>query len=450
MKNNKKKKANFGAAMVNNVAGSIDMSIDPRVMQQIGQQLGNQFNTDYIQQLQAEQMNLQPILPYNNTMVPQAQNGFSGGGPPVDEWGMPIYQKYMAGNQPYNQNYQLIENNQPGVVNPNLQPLTGNQLNETIVTGQAPQTQPWVNMQPGLSVQQPLQGTPIQRGDLPLPNAPMPSSASSTGSGTTTNNGQGFKNPFAGKGIPTGQWITGLTALASALAPDNANQKAIDPWQPFATNQNPYGTGSQALFEDGGTVSSSKAKEILKDGKIAKKDLTPKQKRYFGWIAGGKKAARGATVTNLGYNDTTGLTPAQLAALNIPVQYTPQPAPEPITSTPDQWAQQASPTPFTKTYRGENNAFLGPNYSGQMWADWNQISPILPGQNDPYGPAYTPIDTGGYRINTGRVQPRFEYNTGNPYFMQDGGTLYKEGDTLDLTPAQIADLRAQGYDVEYV
>jgi len=36
----------------------------------------------------------------------------------------------------------------------------------------------------------------------------------------------------------------------------------------------------------------AKAKEMLKDGKIGGKKITPKQKRYFGWVAGGKKTKK--------------------------------------------------------------------------------------------------------------------------------------------------------------
>jgi len=36
-------------------------------------------------------------------------------------------------------------------------------------------------------------------------------------------------------------------------------------------------------------VSKSKAREILRDGTAQGHKLTPKQKRYFGWIAGGAK-----------------------------------------------------------------------------------------------------------------------------------------------------------------
>jgi hypothetical protein len=46
-------------------------------------------------------------------------------------------------------------------------------------------------------------------------------------------------------------------------------------------------------YKNGGDVSSDKAKEILKDGTAKGHKLTAKQKKYFGWIAGGKKAKYG-------------------------------------------------------------------------------------------------------------------------------------------------------------
>ena len=48
-------------------------------------------------------------------------------------------------------------------------------------------------------------------------------------------------------------------------------------------------------FKNGGHVSSEKAKEILRDGTANGYKLTDKQKRYFGWIAGGAKAGGGET-----------------------------------------------------------------------------------------------------------------------------------------------------------
>ncbi len=43
----------------------------------------------------------------------------------------------------------------------------------------------------------------------------------------------------------------------------------------------------------GGPLTSEGAKEILRDGTVNKKKLTAKQKRYFGWVAGGKKQMGG-------------------------------------------------------------------------------------------------------------------------------------------------------------
>ena len=63
-------------------------------------------------------------------------------------------------------------------------------------------------------------------------------------------------------------------------------------------------TGSSAkdsigIFKSGGELSSSKAKEMLRDGTAHGKKLTPKQKRYFGWIAGGRKEDGGELVNIL-------------------------------------------------------------------------------------------------------------------------------------------------------
>lgn len=52
-------------------------------------------------------------------------------------------------------------------------------------------------------------------------------------------------------------------------------------------------------YAHGGMVSSEKAREILRDGTAQGHPLTSKQKKYFGWIAGGRKAEGGYT----GYED---------------------------------------------------------------------------------------------------------------------------------------------------
>lgn len=39
----------------------------------------------------------------------------------------------------------------------------------------------------------------------------------------------------------------------------------------------------------GSKLSAKKAKKMLKEGTVRGEKLTDKQKRYFGWVAGGKK-----------------------------------------------------------------------------------------------------------------------------------------------------------------
>lgn len=53
-------------------------------------------------------------------------------------------------------------------------------------------------------------------------------------------------------------------------------------------------------YAAGGTVSAEKAKIMLKDNQANGKKLSPRQKRYFGWIAGGskQKLAMGGPVLN--------------------------------------------------------------------------------------------------------------------------------------------------------
>lgn len=40
-------------------------------------------------------------------------------------------------------------------------------------------------------------------------------------------------------------------------------------------------------------LTKAKAKKILKDGKVRGKKLTAKQKKFMGWVAGGKKSKAG-------------------------------------------------------------------------------------------------------------------------------------------------------------
>lgn len=59
-------------------------------------------------------------------------------------------------------------------------------------------------------------------------------------------------------------------------------------------------------YAEGGTVSSEKAKEILRDGTIRNKKISQKQKRYFGWIAGGKQSRKGFAMGGTVLNANTG------------------------------------------------------------------------------------------------------------------------------------------------
>ena len=91
--------------------------------------------------------------------------------------------------------------------------------------------------------------------------------------------------------------------------------------QPY--NPHPYGTGSQAIYEDGGELSSEKAKRMLKENKANGKKLTKKQKAYFGFIAGGgtPKANFGMDITPITNNglvigQTYDLHPDQISQLH--------------------------------------------------------------------------------------------------------------------------------------
>ena len=63
--------------------------------------------------------------------------------------------------------------------------------------------------------------------------------------------------------------------------------------QEFAKETESSAEDSLNIFKKGGYLTSSKAKKMLKDGTAHGKKLTPKQKRYFGWVAGGRKEAGG-------------------------------------------------------------------------------------------------------------------------------------------------------------
>jgi hypothetical protein len=75
--------------------------------------------------------------------------------------------------------------------------------------------------------------------------------------------------------------------------------------------------GHNSIYATGGSVSSEKAKEILRDGTVHGHPITERQRRYFGWIAGGKKMTGG-----YGRYQTGGPTTPPPA---VPAQATPPP-----------------------------------------------------------------------------------------------------------------------------
>ncbi len=70
----------------------------------------------------------------------------------------------------------------------------------------------------------------------------------------------------------------------------------------------PY-KNAEPMFAKGGTLTAHKAGEILRDGTVHGHKLTAKQKRFFGWVRGGRKADGGPldTVRNNVYTPLTDL-----------------------------------------------------------------------------------------------------------------------------------------------
>lgn len=213
------------------------------------------------------------------------------------------YQRTDQGTYRINTNkrYQNGGKAQYGYEIPPIEPIT--------VYGQRGPQMQWQNTQPQPIPYEPIQAQPMQnrpyvppqmnRMETAQANIPyepiqmpqqvqMPQMEIGSNMQAPSSGGRGFSNPFQGQGINIGAGIASLTSLAASLAQDNANRNKLRAYENFNYDPNSFGNGSQILFEDGGTVSQSKAKEILKDGKSNNKKLTKKQKDYFGWIAGGK------------------------------------------------------------------------------------------------------------------------------------------------------------------
>lgn len=69
--------------------------------------------------------------------------------------------------------------------------------------------------------------------------------------------GPQFQNPLAGRGFALGDVIGGGLAFANALLPDMNTRSDARKFQPLAYNANSMGTGSTALYEDGGRIAQN-------------------------------------------------------------------------------------------------------------------------------------------------------------------------------------------------
>jgi hypothetical protein len=111
-------------------------------------------------------------------------------------------------------------------------------------------------------------------------------------------------NPFAkdnawntGQGVATTDMIAGGLGMVAGALPFQPAKQNKNVLQPAVTTGN-YGYGSEASFEDGGNISPTKAREMLHNPPHGK-DLTEKQRRYFGAIASGYAADGGPMLTNV-------------------------------------------------------------------------------------------------------------------------------------------------------
>jgi len=92
-----------------------------------------------------------------------------------------------------------------------------------------------------------------------------------------------------------------INRMQQSVAQDKAIQ---DYYKKYDKNKNTMEKTYKVKLKSGGKLSSDKAKEILRDGTAQGHPLTAKQKRYFGYIAGGgtPKANNGASISQLSEN----------------------------------------------------------------------------------------------------------------------------------------------------
>lgn len=370
----------------------------------------------------------------------------------------------------------------------NQLPQQGTTLQEVQVTAQSPGQKPPMGLQQPqpLQVNNQVQAQPYNQNQLPYQGGFQPpqedpgmsqQQASSIGGGIA----QGAF--LAGDILDTlgnlkKSLIVGGSSILNALIPENNNkrQRATQ----FADNQNRYGSGYSVL-ESGGTISKDKALEILRDGTANGKKLTAKQKRFFGFIAGGGKAKNGAVVKEYGFGEEPPMTPQQAAALNQFISY---PA-----------AQQAipihpiyQPQYYSSLPSGEFQINIPrhlqdrTSQSGRIGADYDQTLGRAFGYEGLYGSRdYIPtMQNGGAINNTGyldgyptaqnpyNIIPSNHITTQNmnqpilangiPLFPNTGDYMfnkspvleekYKVGQELDLDEKTIKKLKSMGYEFE--
>jgi len=203
--------------------------------------------------------------------------------------------------------------------------------------------------------------------------------------------------------------------------------------------------GATFEFKNGGEVSAKKAKEILKDGTANGKKLTPAQKRYFGWIAGGKKAEDGAVVTNYGYSDPIpGMTQAQIDALSGFIPYNSN------ASEVQHVESTQYPIVQPNTY-----GYYTPNPDGTFGVNIDRYLQDRTAASGRVGDAYSFVTNRAYayegKYGNKDYTPTIFSPTGYNRPFENGGTMnYKKNEIYDLSPQEIAHLRSQGYDIEII
>jgi hypothetical protein len=192
-------------------------------------------------------------------------------------------------------------------------------------------------------------------------------------------------------------------------------------------------------------LTSGKAKEILKDGTAYKKPLTSKQKRYFGWVAGGSKAEDGASIEPISRNMFSGPIhqfhgPAHSEG-GIDIQYGGQPV-----------EVEGGETSFVD-HAGDMHVMGNMNVPGSK----KKFKDIFKGIAEKENKAQGLIDKGSKLVNENDPMDkwgRLKFNSGN--VMMQGGTMKQKelsGHKEHLAQLQKAILDVateKGYDPQHL